>query len=115
MDQAAWSREARGKLQKTLLPGQAEARERAAEKTESKSPSIFPGQTVTQSLQGIFEPEPSKAGLGMLITENATARTTGKRQKNRKKLQPLLHWFGMGKTMAKNFCHICQKEKKTSC
>jgi hypothetical protein len=26
-----------------------------------------------------------------------------------------LHRFGMRKTMAKNFCHICQKEKKTSC
>lgn len=86
MDQAVRPRETCGKSQKTILPGKAEAGKRASKKTQSKRLSIFLSQALTQGLQGIFKAEPSKAGLGMLITENATARAPGKRQKNRKKL-----------------------------
>jgi hypothetical protein len=70
---------------------------------------------MVETLQGLLEPEPSKPGLSVLIAKHATARTTGKGEENRKKLELGLRRFGMGKTQARNFCHIRQKEKKTSC
>jgi hypothetical protein len=114
MDQAARPRETRRKLQKPFLPGKIKARERAPEKSQPKWPA-FQGQTVAQRIQGVFKPKAPKPCLGMLITENTTAGTPGKRQKNRKKPESLLRRFRMGKMMPRNFCHICQKEKKTSC
>jgi hypothetical protein len=114
MDQSARPRETRRKLQKTFLPGRIEARERTPEKAQPKWPALQ-GQTFVQGIQGVFKPKATKPCLGMLIAENATAGTAGEGQKNRKKPESLLRRFRMGKMMPRNFCHICQKEKKTSC
>ena len=115
MDQTARSRKIRREPQKTFLPDTPKARESASEKTQPERAPLFPGQALAQIPQGIFKADILKSGLGMLIAENATTGTTGKRQKNREKPEPFLQRFGVGKTMPQNFCHIGQKEKKTSC
>jgi predicted ATPase len=114
MDQATRIPETGGKIQKAVLPGKAQARERASEKTQPVDP-FFPGEATGKIRQGCLKSNLSEPGLSVLVAEHATPRTSGEREKNRKQPERGSLGFRRGKTQARFFHHFRQKEKKTSC
>jgi len=101
-------------IQKTILPRGGEPRKRSAEESKPKGP-FRPGQAQSKIMQRLTQINARRPGLGMLVAKYATARTTGKREENRHKHGFDMRGFGMRKTQGTIFCHIRQKEKKTSC
>ena len=114
MDKAPGAAETSRHVQKTILPRGGEPRKRAAEESKPKG-AFHPGQAQSKIMQSQIRINARRPGLGMLVAKHATARTTGEREENRHEHGFDMRRFGMRKMQGTFFCHIRQKEKKTSC